>query len=45
MKRSEFEGFAGTFLAFVIGLLGAVLLCSWSACEQDDTVCIVRGGK
>lgn len=39
----NFEGFASTFLAFVIGLLGAVVLCSWSVCEQDDSYCAFTG--
>jgi hypothetical protein len=41
MKR--FEGFGSTFLAFLIGLLGAVAVAHWSACEQDDTVCAFTG--
>ena len=43
MKRSEFEGFGSTLLAFVIGLLGAVLLMHWSACEEDSRVCAFTG--
>jgi hypothetical protein len=39
----NFEGFASTFLAFVIGLLGAVLLSSWTVCEQDDRYCAFTG--
>lgn len=39
----NFDGFASTFLAFVIGLLGAVLLMHLSVCEQDDRMCAFTG--
>jgi hypothetical protein len=45
MKRSDFDGFGSTLLAFVIGLLGAVLVAHWSACEQDDKVCAFTGSQ
>ena len=32
-----------TLLAVVIGLIGALTLAHWAACEQDDTVCLVTG--
>lgn len=33
-----------TFLfSFVLGILGALLLCNWSVCEQDDSLCAFTG--
>lgn len=30
-------------LAFVIGIVGALLLSHWAACESDDAVCAFTG--
>lgn len=30
-------------LAFVIGIVGALLLSHWAACEQSDAVCMFTG--
>lgn len=30
-------------MAFVIGIVGALLLSHWAACESDDAVCAFTG--
>ena len=37
------NGIRAYLLSLAIGLVGALLLAHWSACEQDDAVCAFTG--
>jgi hypothetical protein len=34
---------APTALAFVIGIVGFLLLCNWAVCDPLDRVCLITG--
>lgn len=34
---------APALLAVALGVAGAILLCNWSVCEQDDRYCAFTG--
>ena len=38
------QSLASYLLAVAMGIAGALALSAWSACEQDDSVCIVSAG-
>jgi len=37
------ESFASALLALVIGIVGAIVLANYAACESDDSFCAFTG--
>lgn len=43
MRDRNGNGLAAYLLTVAIGILGALALANWSACEQDDRACLITG--
>ena len=43
MSRDSIKNLAGALLATAIGIVAALLLAHWAACEQNDRVCMITG--
>ena len=43
MTRRTVDNIFATLFATALGIAGALALAHWSACEQDDTVCLFTG--
>lgn len=44
MRDRHGNGIAAYLLAVALGLVAALAIAHWSACEQDDKVCMLTGG-